>query len=775
MYQKFCAIKRAGSTLLTILLLAGCAPADQTAPSSSQAPSAPAAQTGKSLQYRVDPETFSLDLFSGDTAVPVSLPGPARAVENLSQNEKETAWEYPDEQVSVRVETEADSLLVTVTSLAESDLTFAWPYVNGEQYYLPIGEGKRIAREDVPWSNYLKGKELSAMEQLSMPFWAAVHGDLAVLVVLENPFRSNLVFSEESAIGFHLEHRYPQIDLEKSNRFRIYLTDNNPVSVAKRYRRYVTDQGKFVSLKQKAAQNADIEKLYGAPHIYLWGDNLLTPEDVNWSAFRSAVSSPEMQWVLSLGADEESAQVVKKISSQDYIDNYQQNVICRLLSDALKREDFYSSEKLPEQDETVKALLAKGSDALSPTDRLQLHKHALAANFPGVFQPVENWMNSDTVDLLADMKAAGIEKAWIGLNSWEQAYAKPELVEMAAKEGYLIASYDSYHSIHAPGAEQWNTAQFEDTALYEDATVLNQNGEKAAGFQNVGRKLNPTLSMPAVQQRLEKIMGTGLPFNSWFIDCDATGEIYDDYSPSHKTTQQQDLTARLERMAYARDEYGLVIGSEGGNDFAASTIAFAHGIELPTFSWMDADMKSNKESPYYIGGYYNPTGGVAAHFAKQIPVKEEFYPIFLDPRYDLPLFKLVYNDSVITGYHWDWSTFKIEGAVQDRMIREVLYNTPPLYHLDRDEWETYKDDLAAHNRVWASFSAQAIQQEMTGFSYLNEDGSVQRTEYGEGLSAVANFGDAPYSDGGTEIPAHSALLKMGTESVLYTPSSKERS
>ena len=48
-------------------------------------------------------------------------------------------------------------------------------------------------------------------------------------------------------------------------------------------------------------------------------------------------------------------------------------------------------------------------------------------------------------------------------------------------------------------------------------------------------------------------MSSQLPFNSWFIDCDATGEIYDDYTPSHITTQEEDLAARLERMSYIRD------------------------------------------------------------------------------------------------------------------------------------------------------------------------------------------------------------------------------
>ena len=121
------------------------------------------------------------------------------------------------------------------------------------------------------------------------------------------------------------------------------------------------------------------------------------------------------------------------------------------------------------------------------------------------------------------------------------------------------------HSIHEPGKEQWITAEFTDKSLYEEASVTNKNGEKAAGFQNVGCKLNPVYSLPAVEERMETIMANQLPFNSWFIDCDATGEIYDDYTSGHMTTQEEDLAARLERMAYIRDPipYGHRLRKEG--------------------------------------------------------------------------------------------------------------------------------------------------------------------------------------------------------------------
>lgn len=53
---------------------------------------------------------------------------------------------------------------------------------------------------------------------------------------------------------------------------------------------------------------------------------------------------------------------------------------------------------------------------------------------------------------------------------------------------------------------------------------------------------------------MNNILQNGPKYNSWFIDCDATGEIYDDYSAKHITTQEQDLKARLQRMDYIAQE-----------------------------------------------------------------------------------------------------------------------------------------------------------------------------------------------------------------------------
>lgn len=699
------------------------------------------------IKYDVDPSSFSISINDIEVAKPLLQ---QRRVENLTETGGAVSWEYPDEKIAVTIKQNDDYLHVSIKSKTDSDNTFTWPKIYGDTYYMPLGDGKRILEKD----NHLKGKELNLLEEFSMPFWITVSGDSAVMFIVENIYRNYITFDESA--GFVMSHLYPAIDPERTNSFRIYVTDG-PVPAAKIYRRCVIENGNFVTLEQKAEDNENIRKLYGAPHIYLWGENLISHDDIKWAAFRKHIGAIKRLADFKIETSGEFSKVLDAISKQDYVDNFQKNAVCRFLSEMLRLENFH--EAFPSTDK----IDVKKLDAAA---LIALNKRILSENIP-VFRPVEQWFAKETVSLISELKAAGIDRAWIGLNSWEQAYAKPKLVEAELGNGYLIGPYDSYHSIHEPGKAKWITASFDDTSLYQNATVGDINGKKISGFQGVGRKLNPTLSMPSVKQRTNKIFSSRIQFNSWFIDCDATGEVHDDYS--HITTQRDDLKARMERMAYIRDTHKTVIGSEGGNDFAASTIAFAHGIELKSFSWIDDDMKNNKKSKYYIGNYYNPTGGVAEHFSKRIPIKDEYYKIYVDPRHDFPLFRLVYNDSVITSYHWDWGTFKIKGAVRDRMLREILYNTPPLFHLDSSEWKRYKSDISAHVKVWSSFARRAVTQEMTDFRYLKDDGSVQLTEYGNDIAVVANFGNSTYPHDGKDIPRHSLLLKMKGEVSIYSP------
>ena len=726
------------------------------------------------FKFTVNPETFQLSIEKNGVKENASDGLLKRKVSNLKRSNNSVSWKYPNENVNVEIKKENTYLNVKIKSNAKNNSEFQWPNVSAESYVIPLSEGKYIPSNDRYWKQYLSNNSYLPLESFSMQFFALNKQKYSILYVIENVFNNEITFNSKDKIKFSFNHEFPKINKNKEYSFRIYVTEKDPVNIAKTYKNYIVEKGKFTTLKSKEKTNKNIAKLYGAPHMYFWDKSVISKENVKWGAFRNNTSNETISWVKELlktkiDGGKEMLDVFEQVKTQDYVDDYQKKTIVSSLNQVLLLKDFYNLKVFKNLDKETEKLVKKGVNNLNQLELIDLNKKLLKSQMPNAFDPIENWANSNTVDLLKDINAAGIKNAWIGFDDWIQGSINPKLVEKANDMGYLIGTYDSYHSIHKPGEEKWVTAAFKDKSLYENATVTNRKGEKLEGFKGVGRKLNPTLSMPAVKERVESILNTGVKYNSWFIDCDAFGEVFDDYSPKHITTQQEDMNARLKRMAFIRDNKNMVIGSEGGNDFASQTIAFAHGIETPSFSWLDPDMNKNKDSKYYFGTYYSPNGGVPNRFSKQVPLKDLYKHIFIDQTYSLPLFKLVYNDSVITTYHWDWSTLKIKDEVGNRMLNEILYNTPPLYHIDKYEWNNYKDLIASHNKIWAPFHKKAVTKEMTDFKILSPDKLVQMSKFGKDLKVVANFSNKDFKYNTDVVKAKSLIIYDGKNKIPYMP------
>lgn len=727
------------------------------------------------FKFKVEPETFKVTVESNGNTEIVSEPLEKMEVSNLKDGGDKISWSYAKKNIDVQIEKKDKYLDVSIKSTDNNkENKFSWPKVRGESYVLPLHEGKYIPKDDKVWKEYLDESEIKTLEGFSMQFFAANKKDYALVYTINNPYNNEIKFDTKENINFTFSHEYPSINKNKDYGFRVYLTKNNPVDIAKTYKNVIVEEGKFKSLEEKAKENKNIEKLYGAAHVYFWDRSVISEENIKWNKLKGSISKDLKLWIQELlktkvEEGSELANAFDDVDSLGYVDKYMKNRVLKGINAVAQLKEFYNPNVFKNLDVKSKELVEKGIDKLNPVEIISLNKNLLKSSLGDVVVSVNEWGNSNTIDVIEDMKKSGIDKMWIGLDDYQEGFVKPEFVETANKLGYLIGTYDSYHSIHKPGEEKWITAKFSDTSLYENATVTNKNGKKIEGFQGVGRKLNPTLAMPSLKDRVSSILNTGLKFNSWFLDTDATGEVFDDYSEKHITTEEQDIKARIERMDYLQKEYGMVVGSEGGNDFASKAIAFAHGIETPSFSWMDKDMSKNKDSKYYVGKYYSSNGGVPEMFSKQIPIKDNYKKLFMDSTYTIPLYKLVYNDSVITSHWWGWGTLKIQDEVQNRMLYEILYNVPPLYHIDKNEWQKNKELIVKHTKVWSDFSQKAINKEMTDFKILSDDRLVQMSKYGENLKVIANFSNKEVNVEGQSIAEKSLIIIDGDNKIKYKP------
>lgn len=725
--------------------------------------------------FDANPETGEILVEKDGVKESASLPLPKQKVTNLKKTNQLISWSYPNEKMDIKIEKKPYYLDISLKSNGANQ--FEWPKVSADHYVLPLWEGKYIPSNDPKWKEFLKDEnEMSFLENFSMRFFALNKKKYSIVYIAENMFNNTIRFTTDDSIKFSFIHEFPSINPNKEYGFRLYVTENNPVEIAQVYKNYVKEKGEFKTLHEKAKENGNIEKLYGAPHIYLWNENAISTENIDWKKFKTKLNGPFVSWLEQLlknyteDGSAEFVSTMKQITNQDYMDRYQKNVIIRSINSVLKLELFYNQQVFQDINSESKKLLNKGINNLSEQELYTLNKRLLKSILKDSVDEIEKWGKQDSKDVIEDMHQSGINHAWIGSPNWAYGLMNPDMVKKANQLGYLIGPYDSYHSIHEKGNRDWNTASFKDKSLYEQATITNKNGEKIKGFLGKGRKLNPTLSLPSVKQRIEGILQNRIRYNSWFVDCDATGEIYDDYSPNHITTQEQDLKARLQRMKYIGTEKHMVVGSEGGNDLASNVIAFAHGIETPVIKWSDPDMRKNKTSPYFLGAYWSPDGSIPERFSKSVPIKSLYKHIYMDPVYSLPLYKLVYNDSVITTHHWEWGSLKIKDEIGNRMLSELLYNVPPLYHLDGKTWEVNKKMTVSFVDIWSAFHKKAVTKPMTGFKILSKDRLVQSTEFGEEMKVIVNYSNDEFEFQGEKIGAKTAVIYDGNSKKVWDAS-----
>lgn len=725
-----------------------------------------------SFTYTVNPETFEITTDSNGVKEIATNPMPAMKVTNFKKTKNVTSWTYPDKNINVSIIIKDNYLDVSLTSTTKKDNTFQWANISGPNYTMPIGEGKYIPSNNADWEQYFDGYKNTTMSMLTMPFFAINKKEYSIMYIMNDPLNNNISFNTKPDISFNINHNFTSINPNKTFSYRMYVTPNNSVDIAKTFKNYVVTKGEFTTLEQKEEKNPNVSKLVGAPEIYLWDSYIMSTHNVNWQKLNKNMPISLKNWIETILVNnpnsEGLAQSLNDLGTQDYIDDYDKNQIINGFTQACMSKDFYNPKIFTHITPQIESLLKIGVDNLSQVQLISLNKMLLKSELGDMVAPVDQWSDASTTSMLNDMKNSGINKLWIGLSDWTYAYMKPDLASDAKNLGYLIAPYDSYNMIQKQGDINSNTASFPGTNLFETGAIENKDGKVIAGFHNKGVTANPSLMMPQVKKRVDNILKNTPDFNSWFIDCDAAGQIYNDYSPSHTTTKQQDLDARIARMSYLSNEKGLVVGSERGDSYASQVIAFGQGLESPPFIWMEQGGK-DKTSPYYRGSYYAPTGGVPSIFGKQVPVRPWIQQVIMSPVYTVPLYKMVYNNSVITTNHWLWGTFKVKGLVKQRYLHDFLYNVPSLYHLDSTAWANEKSTILAHNKVWAPFSEKVTNEEMTDFKVLTPDRLVQMTEYGKNVKVIANFSDKSVVEQGATIKPQSLVIFEGDKKIYYTP------
>ena len=734
-------------------------------------------------EIEIFPQSLAVNAYPVDTDITVRVSSGQTGLGTVTDfshddtpNGSVINWKLPERSLTVRVEQMGDSLTFKFIQDAPPSETqsLTWPVIEDTEsvqgYIFPFFEGSYVPKDDATWWDFLcEQGPINTTAGLSMPFWGLDLGERTLTYILTNPFNNQILFNKTgaSALGMRVSHTFTPNWEQKTYRVRISLGEGSPIAPAKQYRHWLQQNAEFVSFAEKIKQTPDVEKLLGAAHIYLWGGKLLSRYDVtDWKAFATKLSRGGDEWTAKTAEarifsrlNTEAKEAVRDIARSDHPSNYILRVVSRAISEQLEKPNFYNPYAwagISLTSETEK-LLSRDASTLSLPELYRRNCLLLYAAFPNTLRHPNEWGAGLSVKLLERFAENGLDRLWLGVDSWQDGFRHPTAVAKAKKLGYLVGPYDSYHSIHHPNEKNtWETAQF-DLSLYESGAIVNADGTKNRGFKKKGYHLSPLIAQPYVENRVNGIVAQ-MPtdFNSWFIDCDAYGELFEDYSPSHPATQLDDMNARLARIAWIRDTHNMVVGSEGGAAYAAATLHFAHGMMSPVIGWGDPDM-TDKTSSYYIGGYWPPEA--PAIHVKQVPLKPRYLYLYFEPSFRLPLYQIVFHDSVVTTSHWHSGSLKFENAVETLALLELLYNVPPLYHLNIARFSKHKEWIKQHYAFFSPLHRQIGGEAMTDFEWLRDDKQVQRTAFRDAVEMFANFGTEPFEYKDVVIPGRSVVAR----------------
>ncbi|MEZ8723719.1 glycoside hydrolase [Vibrio pomeroyi] len=687
---------------------------------------------------------------------------PQQVTKLVAHSKAKASWTLLPSGIHVKSELKEDDLLVQFTLPENTQvkrnhpIELAW-FDLAEQHtqtlFLPFSEGMRVPTDNKQWANYLVDNHSSSntTQDLKMPFWTVQQKDQFISYQMINPTNNQLFFSNSSAntntnIDMNASHQFTT--LNKSQPFTIRITIGDSwLDGAKQYRDWRVKNGLSESLVEKEKRNPDVSKLIGASHVYLFGKGPFSIQDVNdWWGLNA--------WYLERSKLIVPSEAKRELSSlskgKDWFSQYHKQLLLDSISQSL--QGLYPVATPTLTDNAIQAQYTAAQDK----------KSWLIKNASSYLNTPETWVQALSSDMVSNLNKAGLNKLWLGFDNWMPAFYQPNAVELAKQSGYLVGTYDSYNTaIPAKLNDNWLTAQLPEPMRQSCAIEL-ADGSLKKGFRGNGYYLNPNCHLDYVKQRAKDIMRFG-NFNSLFLDVDATAMAREDYQDNFNESDM--LSAFNNRMQWLSEQPDLVLGSEDGNSLTTKGIAFAHGLETVGFGWTDKDMKENRKSPYYLGRWY--PDHKPDFFFKSAKVKEPYKSLLFSPQYRIPLYQAVFHDEVINTHHWHSDSLKFTNVQADRDLTAMLYNTPAMVHLTRDEalssssprlkaLKHYQDGFEPiHEHLW--------DKQLVDFVWLDKNGDVQQTVFDDGSKIIANFSAQAFSQNGVTIAASSikAMLSNG--------------
>lgn len=291
-----------------------------------------------------------------------------------------------------------------------------------------------------------------------------------------------------------------------------------------------------------------------------------------------------------------------------------------------------------------------------------------------------------------------------------------EASEIITKEGYLLALHDNYQDFYT------------DAPSYDEYYLMkDENGSIRLGGIWDGGLCHLICSSQALQfakRNLDLIM-RATKINSYYLDTTTATCLWECYDKNHPVSRSEDKQNKLELLKFLSGQ-GLVVGSEGGTDWAIPICSFFEGLP--------------GSSEGFYSGIESMGFGIIA-----------------------PLFNLVYHDAIVC--YWQHGQPFGREDHSNHVLHDLLCGQPSSWSLVYEQWEDLKPLILQCYKLLADFHKKTAYHPMISHEFLTPDFAVQRTRFGDGSEVTVNFGITSHVIDKIKIPPKGFILKTYGESV----------
>jgi len=370
------------------------------------------------------------------------------------------------------------------------------------------------------------------------------------------------------------------------------------------------------------------------------------------------------------------------------------------------------------------------------------------------------WDKARDVEFAKELKASGIEKALILWDANHTPYPEIGYDNKLKELGYATGGYELFTDLKTRDTATYEIdingpMRFSHTAYpgkFNQLAARKKDGKTY--FNQFGHTTCPVAIRPEIYRKVEAKQ-KDFPHETYFLDVYQANGLFECYSKDHQLTRQQFAESVVKNHQIMEDKYNQYLGGEWGAEYVNAHVAYVHGMMTLQRTWWGSGIEK-KGTIYYTGDWKSnprPSQMVGTRVANDSYLK---YSINEYTR--VPLYELVYHDAVVTSWRWEDGNHHAPEIWWKKDLFNMLYGSAPLWSIDRERWEEYKNTFINSYKKVSPWLKQIAYDELVSHRFVSEDHKVQESVFSSGKKIVINFGDNDVTYEGKTIKAKGHLI-----------------